>query len=141
HRIIFSREDRKERIQLIFPPSGSAETGRIIVFRHNRKPDKGTGFTTHPLLKLLRNKDRPVLDSLLKRLKIAPEKLKPVLEITETRRQLQLQKNQSAWVVFTFTQLRSAAPEYEFQEIQISPDNKLLTFGPEEVKKQLLLET
>src|SRR5690606_34873917 len=29
HRIIFSREDRKERIQLIFPPSGSAETGRI----------------------------------------------------------------------------------------------------------------
>ncbi|MBK0404297.1 hypothetical protein I5M27_14970 [Adhaeribacter sp. BT258] len=137
-RLIISREGRKDRTECIFPGNGPAPNGQLVVFRHNRKPDKGTGFTTHPLLKLIRKKDRPVLDSLLKPLRINPETLKPVLEITQHRKQLHLQKNNSAWISVSLAQLRSETPAYTAWELQIIPDRKFLTHASADVKKELL---
>jgi hypothetical protein len=141
HRINLSGEGRKERIGLVLPPTANAATGKEVVFRHNRKPDKGAGFTTHPLLKLLRAKDRPVLDSLLQPFQMQAEDLKPVLEIIQRREQFHLQKQNSNWLTITLTQCSTADQENVNCEIQIEPDKKLLTFASAAVKKQLLQET
>ncbi|MFC5270714.1 hypothetical protein [Adhaeribacter terreus] len=141
HRLIISREGQKERIELLLPGKDKAQTGKQIVFRHNRKPDKGTGFTTHPLLKLIRKKDRPVLDSLLKPLQIDPETIKPSLEISQHRKQLHLQKQNSDWITISLAQLRSENPEHVAWELQIIPDRKLLTYASANVKKELLQDS
>jgi hypothetical protein len=99
----------------------------ITVFKDNKKPDKGKKFTNHPLLKLLRSKDRPGLDSLLQQWQINSADLSPVLETTQHQYRLILRLHGSDWLVLTLREVQSEAPGHLFYELNIQPDRKYYT--------------
>ncbi|KAA9331951.1 hypothetical protein [Adhaeribacter soli] len=126
HRLFISGEGRKERLQFLVPEA--ERTTQTFIFRQNRKPDKGANFTDHPLLKLLRAKDRPALDSLLRKCDISAQNLQPVLEVTHREKRLYLRRQGNEWVSIALAQYSTEAPEHHFAELQIrvnqQPANK-----------------
>jgi hypothetical protein len=116
-RLLISGEGRKERLQFLVPEA--EKTMQTYIFRQNRKPDKGANFTDHPLLKLVRAKDRPVLDSLLRKFEIRAQNLQPVLEVTQQEKRLYLRRQGNEWVSIAVAQFSTEAPEHHFAELQI----------------------
>jgi hypothetical protein len=51
-RLFLTSDGRHEILQLLLPAAGNAASE--IVFKVNKKPDKGKAFTNHPFLKLVR---------------------------------------------------------------------------------------
>ncbi|HSI91390.1 MAG TPA: hypothetical protein VK927_09765 [Adhaeribacter sp.] len=139
-RLFISGAGRKQVVQLIIPAPQQPGQTYQLEFRPNRKPDKGRGFTTHSLLKLIRTKDRPALDSLLQPYQVRATELKPVLEITRNRRQLYLRRGNTGLVV-SFSQLKSEAPEHVYTELEISPDRKTFTQSQPDGQQQLMATT
>ena len=122
HRLFISGEGRKERLQFLVPEA--EKTTQTYLFRQNRKPDKGANFTDHPLLKLIRAKDRPVLDSLLRKFDISAQNLQPVLEVTQQEKRLHLRRQGNEWVSIAVAQFSTEAPERHLAELQIWVDQQ-----------------
>ena len=140
-RFFISADGRKEHLQLLLPPPPDSAMGKEVRFRHNKKPDKGAAFTTHPVLKLLRAKDRPVLDSLLKMYRLRPEALGIVLEVNQDRRRMHVRRQGNAWLTITLTQLIVQAPEHQNLELQIQADPAALKNGSKAQQQQLIKAT
>ena len=140
-RLYISAEGIKTRLQLLTPAQSGSAFGYEANFRRNKQPDKGKAFTSHPLLKLLRNKDRALLDSLLKRNQIEINSLNTALEVNQDRRQLPIVKNGNAWLLLTLTHLQVQAPQQQHIQLQIQADPEALKHANQEVLQQLIQAT
>ena len=140
-RLFISVEGRKRHLQLLMPPRSGFGAGREADFKQNKRPDKGKSFTSHPLLKLLRTKDRPVLDSLLKPYRITASSLETSLEINQDRRRLPVMKNGNPWLIITLTHLEVQAPTHRQIQLQIQADPDAMNHASPAVLQQLITAT
>lgn len=140
-RLFISAEGRKQHLQLLLPPPPHSALGKEVRFRQNKRPDKGKAFTNHPVLKLLRTKDRPRLDSLLRPYQIAPEALQTALEINQDRRQFQVRRQGEPWLTLTLTHLVVQAPERQRIELQLQADPNTLRNASAAQQQQLVNAT
>lgn len=121
-RLFISGEGRKDYLQLLIPNQADSLFGYEVRFKHNKRPDKGGAFTSHPVLKLLRSKDRPLLDSLLGLYQIKTHELETALEVNQDRRRLHLRNRGTDWVTVTLAVLRVQVPEHNRYQLQIQAD-------------------
>lgn len=140
-RLYISSEGIKQRFQLLLPPRSGSAFGYEVAFRRNKRPDKGKAFTSHPLLKLLRKKDRALLDSLLKLNQIEINSLNTALEINQDRRQIPIVKNGNAWLLLTLTKLEVQAPQQQQIQLQIQADPEAMKQANPAVLQQLIRAT
>jgi hypothetical protein len=140
-RLFISAEGRKQHLQLLIPARPGAVLEYQAIFKHNKRPDKGKAFTSHPLLKLLRKKDRPLLDSLLRLHQIEVNSLQTALEISQDRRRFPVMKNRNAWLIITLTHLEVQAPEQQHIQLQIEADPEALKHADPAVLQQLMKAT
>ncbi len=139
-RLSISGEGRKQHLQLLLPPQPDSVFGSEVKFRHNKRPDKGASFTNHPVLKVLRTKDRPVLDSLLRPFQIKPQRLEIVLEVNQDRRRIHLRNRGNDWLLITLTALQVQAPAHERIQLQVQADPNTLNAALPPVRKKLAAE-
>ena len=135
-RLTISPEGRHEFVQLLLPTGKTTQAE--VIFKTNKKPDKGRNFTTHSLLKLIRSKDRSALDSLLKNYEIETETLRPVLEVTQQQKTLQMRRSGADWVMLSLAEVHSEAPEHQYTELRVQPDPELLTHATPSQQAALL---
>lgn len=133
-RLYISGDGRKATVQFLV--SKGNNHSEVYIFKENRKPDKGAAFTTHPLLKLVRSKDRPALDSLLKSFKIPATALSPALEVMQQEKSLQLRRQGTDWVTLVLVQGATEVPERHFTELQVRVSQQLAKI-PEKQLAQL----
>jgi len=140
-RLSISGEGRKENLQLLMPMQTGSLFGYEVRFKHNKHPDKGSSFTNHPVLKLLRSKDRPVLDSLLRSYQIKTAALETALEINQDRRRLHLRNHGNDWITVTLTALRIQAPDHTIYQLQIQADPGTMQQLSPKARQQLIKAT
>jgi CYTH domain len=98
-----------------------------IKFNLNDRPDKQGGRPDHPFLRLIRAGDRRQADSVLTRLRVKSEDLRPVLSFYQERRRLYLRERGSELAHISLDAVRTEDGQSGFYELELALDEPAYT--------------